>query len=144
MISTETVWPGRTDGRWFVMVKLHVIKSRTFYCCCCVFVLSSLFWLSSPSSFSSPSSLSFPSFPGLVINSCLGNTSALPPAGDRLLHCWLGALWCSVCGAERLTLHICPCTSPRETTLTLHSPEGYLQRRAGSIAIILTIRFPFC
>lgn len=117
---------------------------QTFYCCFFVFVLSSLSCLSSLSSLSSPS-LSSPSFPGLVINSCQGSTSSLPPAGGRVLHCWLDALGCSVCGAALLSLHTCLCTTPRETTLTSHSPEGYLHREGGHhITITFMFHLSFC
>lgn len=98
-----------------------------------VFVLSFLFWLFWLSCLSSSFCLWSPWFLGLVINSCLGNTSSLLPVGGKLLRCWLGAWGRSVCGAARLTLHTCLCTSPMETTLTPHSPEEYLQKDGCSI-----------
>lgn len=124
----EKFTPWREDGIWFFKLMFHVNILQIFYCCLIVFVPFSLSLISSLSSFFCPSSFSPPSYPGLVINSCPGSTSSLPPAGGRLPHCWLGALWCNVCGAAHLSLHICLCTSPRETTLTPRSLEGYLHR----------------
>lgn len=100
-----------------------------FYCCFSVSVLSSLFWFSSLFALSSPSSLSSPSFSGLVINSCLGNTSSPPPAEGRLLRCWPRACGCNVCGAAHPSLHTCLCTNPKGTKRTLRSPEGCLHER---------------
>lgn len=138
-ISHLLGWRSQGGNKGVIIFMPHVNTPQTSCCCFSAFVLSSLSWTSSLSSPSSPCALSSPSSPGLVINSCRGSTSSLPPAGGRLIHCWLSALWCSVCGAARLSLRICLCTSPKETTLTPHSPEGYLQWEE-SIIITLTLR----
>lgn len=113
------------------MVFMHPANTaEIFYCCFFVFVFSSLSCpssLSSLSSASSPCPPSSPSFPGLVISSCRGSTSSLPQAGGRALLGWLGASGCSACGAAHQSLRTCLCTSPRETTRTPRSPEGYLK-----------------
>ena len=117
---------------------------QIFYCCFFVFVLFSLSSFSFLFCLSSLSFPSFPSFPGLVINSCQGNISSLPPAGGRAIHCWLRAIGHSVCGAVRLSLHTCFCTTPRETTLTPHSPEGYLHRGGGDYMLTFMSHLSFC
>ena len=122
---------GGKKGLWHFMFMPHVNLPKIFSCCFSVFVPSSLSWMSYLSFLSSPSSLSSPAFPGLVISSCPGCTSSPPPEGGRVLRCWRGAGGCISCGAARLRLHICLCTSPRETRLTPHSPEGYLHRQGG-------------
>ena len=135
----------REKRREFIIFMPRENTPRTFCCCFSVSVLSSLSWLSSLSSLSSPFSLSSPAVPGLVISSCLGSTSSPPPAGGMPLRCWPGALGCSACGAARLSLHTCLCTNPKETTLTPHSPEGYLQGEEGIvITSILIFGLSYC
>lgn len=134
----------REKRREFIIFMPRENAPRTF-CCFSVSVLSSLSWLSSLSSLSFLSSLSSPDVPGLVISSCLGSTSSPPPAGGKQLRCWPGALGCSACGAARLSLHTCLCTNPKETTLTPHSPEGYLEGEEGIvITLILIFDLSYC
>lgn len=104
---------------------------RLFFCCSCLFVLSSLSWFSSLFAPFSPSSPSSPSVLGLVIGSYPGSTSSPPPAGGRLSRCWQRAWGRSACGAARPSLHTCLCTNPTATTLTPHSPGGYLSVQGG-------------